>query len=76
MSEETLGNKARIGAIASRPSEALGQRADSAAPIAIAGLAAGAIDVGFNLVKSLNAGTAVLRPWKGVAAALLGVPDR
>ena len=36
MSEETLGNKARIGAIASRPSEALGQRADSAAPIAIA----------------------------------------
>jgi len=72
MSEVTLGNKARIGAIASHPSEASGQRAYSAATIAIAGFAAGAIDVGFNLVKSLNAGTAVLRPWKGVAAALLG----
>jgi hypothetical protein len=72
MSEEVLGEKAGIGAIASRPSEALGERAYSAATIAIAGFAAGAIDLGFNVVKALNAGTSVLRPWKVVAAALLG----
>jgi uncharacterized membrane protein YagU involved in acid resistance len=40
--------------------------------VATAGVAAGAIDLGFNTVKALNAGTSVLRPWKGVAAALLG----
>jgi hypothetical protein len=38
----------------------------------IAGVVAGAIDLGVNTVKALNAGTSVLRPWKGVAAALLG----
>jgi hypothetical protein len=72
MSEEVLGNKARMGAISTRPSEASGQSAHSASTIAIAGLAAGAIDLGFNTFKALTAGTSVLRPWKGVAAALLG----
>ena len=72
MSEEALGSKARIGATSTRPSNAVGKSAHAAATIAIAGFAAGAIDLGFNLVKSLNAGTSVLRPWKGVAAALLG----
>ena len=72
MTEEALGNKARIGATSARPSEAFGQSGHSAATIALAGLAAGAIDLGFNVFKSLNAGTSLLRPWKGVAAALLG----
>ena len=72
MSEEALGNKANIGAISARPIESLRQSAYSASTIAIAGVAAGAIDLGFNTVKALNAGTSVLRPWKGVAAALLG----
>jgi hypothetical protein len=53
-------------------SEARRQRAYAASTVAIAGVAAGAIDLGFNTVKALQAGTSVLRPWKGVAAALLG----
>jgi hypothetical protein len=53
-------------------SEAHRQRAYAASTVAIAGAAAGAIDLAFNTVKALQAGTSVLRPWKGVAAALLG----
>jgi len=53
-------------------SEARRQRAYAASTVAIAGVAAGAIDLAFNTVRSLQAGTSVLRPWKGVAAALLG----
>jgi hypothetical protein len=72
MSEATHGNKASIEAITSRPGAARGQTAFAASTVAIAGGVAGAIDLAFNLVKSFNAGTPVLRPWKGVAAALLG----
>jgi hypothetical protein len=72
MSEEALGSKANIGAMSTRPNEALRQSPYAASTIAIAGVAAGAIDLGYNTVKALNAGTSVLRPWKGVAAALLG----
>jgi hypothetical protein len=72
MSEEARGNNASIGAISTRPGEALRQSAYAASTVAIAGVAAGAIDLGFNTAKALNAGTSVLRPWKGVAAALLG----
>ena len=72
MSEEARGNRASIEELSTRPGEALRQSAYAASTIAIAGVAAGAIDLGFNTVKALNAGTSVLRPWKGVAAALLG----
>jgi hypothetical protein len=72
MSEAARGNKASIEAISIRPSEARRQTAFAASTVAIAGVVAGAIDLGFNTVKALNAGTSVLRPWKGVAAALLG----
>ena len=72
MSEVARGNEASIEAIPTRPGEAPRHGAYAASTIAIAGVAAGAIDLGFNAVKSLNAGTSVLRPWKGVAAALLG----
>ena len=72
MSEATHGNKASIEAITSSPGEARRQTAFAASTVAIAGGVAGAIDLAFNLVKSVNAGTPVLRPWKGVAAALLG----
>ena len=64
--------KASIEAISTSPSEALRQGTHAASTIAIAGVVAGAIDLGFNTVKALNAGTSVLKPWKGVAAALLG----
>jgi hypothetical protein len=53
-------------------SEARRQRAYAASTVAIAGVAAGAIDLGFNTVRALQSGTSLLRPWKGVAAALLG----
>lgn len=72
MSEEVLGNKVNVGAISTGPGEAIGQSAHAASTIAIAGLAAGAIDLAFNVNKALNVGTSVSRPWKGVAAALLG----
>jgi len=72
MSAETSETKASIGAISSRPSEARRRGTYAASTVAIAGVVAGAIDLAFNVVKSLNAGTSVLRPWKGVAAALLG----
>ncbi len=69
---EELRNSAELGAIDVHADEALHQIAHSALTVALAGVAAGAIDLAFNTVKSLNAGTSVLRPWKGVAAALLG----
>src|SRR5277367_2542693 len=72
MSEEARGNNASIGPLSTRPGEALRQSAYATSTVAIAGMAAGAIDLGFNTLKALNAGTSVLRPWKGVAAALLG----
>ncbi len=72
MGEVARGNKASIEAISIRPSETRRQTAFAASTVAIAGGVAGAIDLGFNTVKALSAGTSVLRPWKGVAAALLG----
>jgi hypothetical protein len=72
MSEEVRLNKAGAGAISSRSGESRRQSAYAASTIALAGAVAGAIDLGFNTVKALSAGTSVLRPWKGVAAALLG----
>lgn len=72
MSEAAHGNKASIEAIATRPGESRRQVGSAALTVAIAGVVAGAIDLAFNTVKAVNAGTSVLRPWKGVAAALLG----
>lgn len=72
MSEATGANKTSIGSISTSRGDALRQSAYAALTVAMAGVAAGAIDLGFNTVKALNAGTSVLRPWKGVAAALLG----
>ena len=72
MSEAAQGNKASIEAISTRPGESPRQSGSAASTVAIAGVAAGAIDLAFNTVKAVNAGTSVLRPWKGVAAALLG----
>jgi hypothetical protein len=72
MSEAARGNNASIAAIPTRPAEARRQTALAASTVAIAGGVAGAIDLAFNTVKAVNAGTPILRPWKGVAAALLG----
>ena len=72
MSEAAPGNRATIEATATRPGEARRQTTFAASTVAIAGGVAGAIDLAFNTVKAVNAGTSVLRPWKGVAAALLG----
>ena len=72
MGEAARGNKAGIEAMPIRPGEARRQTAFAASTVAIAGVVAGAIDLGVNTVKALSAGTSVLRPWKGVAAALLG----
>jgi hypothetical protein len=72
MTEEAYGHKASIGDISTAPGEAFWHSAYAALTVAIAGVAAGTIDLAFNTVKALNAGTSVLRPWKGVAAALLG----
>ena len=56
-----------------RPAEARRQTtAFAASTIVIAGGVAGAIDLALNTVKAFNAGTSLLRPWKGVAGALLG----
>src|SRR3984885_16021549 len=72
MSEAARGNKAIIEATPTRPGEARQRTAFAASTVAIAGVLAGVIDLAFNTVKALNAGTPVLRTWKGVAAALLG----
>ena len=72
MSEAAHGNKASIEAISTRPGESRRQVGSAISTVAIAGGVAGAIDVAFNTVQAVNAGTSVLRPWKGVAAALLG----
>lgn len=72
MSDVAQGNKASIEAIDTRPGESGRQAGSAALTVAIAGGVAGGIDLAFNTVKALNAGTSVLRPWKGVAAALLG----
>lgn len=44
----------------------------AASTIALAGIAAGSFDLAFNIYKSIAAKAPLLRPWKGVAAALLG----
>ena len=72
MSEAAHGNKASIEAISTRPGQSRRQAGSASSTVAIAGVVAGAIDLAFNTVKAVNAGTSVLRPWKGVAAALLG----
>jgi hypothetical protein len=72
MSEVAGANKTSIESLSTGPGEALRQSAYATSTVAMAGVAAGAIDLGFNTIKALNAGTSVLRPWKGVAAALLG----
>ncbi len=72
MSEAAHGNQASLEAISSRPGESRRRPGAAASTVAIAGGVAGAIDLAFNTVKALSAGTSVLRPWKGVAAALLG----
>jgi hypothetical protein len=72
MSEATHGNKESIEAISTRPAESRRQAGSAASTIVIAGVVAGAIDLAFNTVKAVSAGTSVLKPWKGVAAALLG----
>ena len=72
MSESARGNKASIEAISIRPGEARRQTAFAASTVAIAGVVAGAIDLALNTVEAVNSGTSVLKPWKGVAAALLG----
>src|SRR6516162_7943378 len=46
--------------------------ASAASTVVMAGIAAGLFDFAFNVYKAITAGTAVLRPWKGVAGALLG----
>jgi hypothetical protein len=72
MSESISGNKASIEATSTRPSETRRQAAFAVSTVAIAGVVPGAIDLAINTVKAISAGTSVLRPWKGVAAALLG----
>lgn len=69
MSEAAHGNKASFG---THPGESRPQAGSGASTVAIAGAVAGSIDLAFNTVKALSEGTSVLRPWKGVAAALLG----
>jgi hypothetical protein len=72
MTEAARGTNASIEALSTRPGDARPQIAFASSTVAIAGGVAGAIDLAFNIVKGVNAGTSVLRPWKGVAAALLG----
>ena len=72
MSEAAHANKASIEAISTHPGESRPQVGSAISTVGIAGGVAGAIDLAFNTVKALSAGTSVLRPWKGVAAALLG----
>jgi hypothetical protein len=72
MSEAAHGNKASTEATSTRPAESRRQVGSAASTVAIAGVVAGAIDLAFNTVKAVTEGTSILRPWKGVAAALLG----
>jgi hypothetical protein len=72
MNEAARGDKATVEAMSISSDEARRPTAFAVSTAAIAGGVAGAIDLAFNIVKALNAGTSVLRPWKGVAAALLG----
>ena len=72
MSEAAHVNKASIEAISNRPGESRRQAGSAASTVVIAGVVAGAIDLALNTVEAVNAGTSVLKPWKGVAAALLG----
>jgi hypothetical protein len=65
-----MQNQASIEASATRTDETHRQTAFAVATVAIAGAVAGAIDLVVNTVKAVSAGTSVLRPWKGVAAAL------
>jgi len=46
--------------------------ASAASTVMMAGVAAGTLDLAFNIYKAVTGGTSLLRPWKGVAAALLG----
>jgi hypothetical protein len=72
MSEAAQTNKGNIETISTRPGESRRQAGNATSTVAIAGVVAGAIDLAFNTVKAVSEGTSVLRPWKGVAAALLG----
>ncbi len=72
MIEAVDGNKESIEATSIRPSESRREEGSAASTVAIAGVVPGTIDLAFNTVKAISAGTSVLRPWKGVAAALLG----
>src|SRR4051812_37525663 len=72
MSDAAHGNKGSFEALSTRPGESRRQAGSAASTVAIAGVVAGAIDLAFNTIKAVSAGTSVLRPWKGVAAALLG----
>jgi hypothetical protein len=69
MSEAAHGSKASLEA---QMGESGRQAGSGLSSVAIAGAVAGAIDLAFNTVKAVSDGTSVLRPWKGVAAALLG----
>ena len=72
MSEAAHGNKASIEAMSTHAGGSRRQAGFAVSTVAIAGVAAGAIDLAFNTVEAVRAGTSFLRPWKGVAAALLG----
>src|SRR3569833_1704425 len=72
MSEAAHGNPPRPAPPPPPPGESRRQANSAASTVAIAGGVAGAIDLALNTVKAINVETSVLRPWKGVAAALLG----
>lgn len=72
MREAAFRNEASTEVTATHPGEARRRAVFAASTIAVAGGVAGAIDLAYNTVKAVNANTSVLRPWKGVAAALLG----
>jgi hypothetical protein len=72
MSDTAFGSKASTEVTSTGPVEARRDAVFAALTIAVAGGVAGAIDLAFNTVKAVTAGTSVLRPWKGVAAALVG----
>ena len=72
MSDAAFGNKVGTEVTSTPAVEARGQAIFGALTIAVAGGVAGAIDLAFNTFKAVTAGTSVLRPWMGVAAALLG----
>ena len=72
MSETAHRSKSSIEATSTLPSESRAHAGSAASTVAIAGVVAGAIDLAYNTVNAVNTGASVLRPWKGVAAALLG----